>query len=326
MSNNVVDILRDKTDEADLDQILKTQMGGYTKKSVQDYLSRIKRQQQQTAEAFNRDMQAMLDEKEQLKAENTQLKNRPTKVVTDYKMLSDHVASVKAGETNVTMDDVFQLRGHVRVLEKDKQDALAKIKQTERTVEQKQHIIGEKNRLIDQLKQESIMYQEMLSGERSDKEKLQKTVTEQSTEIDQLQGEIHFLKSIVSDGNVAQLNNRIDELTGDVEKLNGELAVRIQEHQNFIKQIDTLTQQEKTNHTTNEELRASLDTVHGQNEKLEAENALLHREMERCMKENLEMIRTQSDLRVQIAILTRKLDAEKLRNLVNQKEEKKSKK
>ena len=199
MSNNVVDILRDKTDEADLDQILKTQMGGYTKKSVQDYLSRIKRQQQQTAEAFNRDMQAMLDEKEQLKAENTQLKNRLTKVVTDYKMLSDHVASVKAGETNVTMDDVFQLRGHVRVLEKDKQDALAKIKQTERTVEQKQHIIGEKNRLIDQLKQESIMYQEMLSGERSDKEKLQKTVTEQSTEIDQLQGEIHFLKSILTD-------------------------------------------------------------------------------------------------------------------------------
>ena len=35
------------------------------------------------------------------------------------------------------------------------------------------------------------------------------------------------------------------------------------------------------------------------------------------MKEALEMIRTQSDLRVQIAILSRKLDAEKLRNIVN---------
>ena len=31
MSNNIVDVLRDKTDEADLDQILKSQMGGYTK-------------------------------------------------------------------------------------------------------------------------------------------------------------------------------------------------------------------------------------------------------------------------------------------------------
>ena len=83
MSNNVVDILRDKTEEADLDQILKTQMGGYTKKSVQDYIAQVKRQQQRAAEVFNQDMQAILDVKEQLLAENSKLKNRLTKSVTD---------------------------------------------------------------------------------------------------------------------------------------------------------------------------------------------------------------------------------------------------
>ena len=326
MSNNVVDILRDKTEEADLDQILKTQMGGYTKKSVQDYIAQVKRQQQRAAEVFNQDMQAILDEKEQLLAENSKLKNRLTKSVTDYKLLSDQVASVKVGNTNVTMEDVIELRGRVRLLEQDKQDLNAKIKQAERATEQKQHLIGDKNRLIEQLKQESIMYQEMLSAERSDKEKLQKTVTEQSTAIDQLQGEVHFLKSIVSDGNVAQLNTQIDQLNGDMEKLNGELATRVQEHQNYLQQIETLTQQETTNRTLIEELRAALDKALAQNEKMEAENALLHNEITRYMNNNMEMIRTQSDLRIEVAILSRKLDAEKLRNLANVKDEKNAKK
>lgn len=326
MSNNVVDILRDKTEEADLDQILKTQMGGYTKKSVQDYIAQVKRQQQRAAEVFNQDMQAILDEKEQLLAENSKLKNRLTKSVTDYKLLSDQVASVKVGNTNVTMEDVIELRGRVRLLEQDKQDLNAKIKQAERATEQKQHLIGDKNRLIEQLKQESIMYQEMLSAERSDKEKLQKTVTEQSTAIDQLQGEVHFLKSIVSDGNVAQLNTQIDQLNGDMEKLNGELATRVQEHQNYLQQIETLTQQETTNRTLIEELRAALDKALAQNEKMEAENALLHKEITRYMNNNMEMIRTQSDLRIEVAILSRKLDAEKLRNLANVKDEKNAKK
>ena len=326
MSENVVDILRDKNDEADLEQVLKTQMGGYTKKSVQEYISQLKRQQQHATEAFNTEMQNLLNDKEKLQDENSQLKNKLTKVVTDYKVLSDNVASVKVGETNLTMDDVIQLRGHVRVLEKEKQEAQAKIKQGEKSVEQKQHIIGEKNRLIDQLKQESIMYQEMLSGERTEKERLQKMVTEQATEIDQFQGEIHFLKSVISDGNIAQLNTRIDELTGDLEKLNAELGIKVQEQQNYIAQIETLTQQGNTVRGVNEELKVSLEKAMDQNEKMQAENALLHKQLERCMKENLEFLRAQSDLQVQVAILSRKLDTEKLRNIVNGKDEKTSKK
>ena len=322
MNNNVVDILRDRTDEADLDQILRSQMGGYTKKSVTDYVARIKRQQQQSAEAFNRDMQAMLEEKESLLAENANLKNRLTKVITDYKNLSDNLASIKSGESSVSMDEVLQLRGHVRVLENDKREALAKVTQAEKTVEQKLHIIGDKNRQITQLKQETAMFQQMLSAERTDKEQLQSTVTQQATAIEQLQGEVNFLKSIVNDGNIAQLNNRIDELNSDLEKANAELSVRIKEHQISVKQISTLTQQEATNRSVNEELRTSLENALSQNEKMEAENTLLHQEVERCMKENLDMIRAQSELRVQVAILTRKLDAEKLRNLVMSNDEK----
>ena len=317
MSNNVVDILRDKNDEADLDRVLKSQMGGYTKKSVMDYVAQLKRQQQASAQTFNRDMQALLDEKEQLLAENAKLKTRLTKAVTDYKTLSDNVATVKVGESSLSVDDILKLRNHVRVLEKDKQEALNQVKQHERTLEQKQHLVGEKNRLIEQHKQESEMYQGMLAASRTDAEQLRKDISAQATQIEQLQGEVNFFKAIVSDGNVSKLNGRIDELTLNMEKLNAELAKRVQELQASMDQIAVLKEQQETNRQINDSLRASLEQAVAQNEKMEAVNSMLHEELEQQMQEGLRMLRAQSELKVENAILTRKLDAEKMRGLAS---------
>ena len=318
MANNVVDILREKNDEADLDQVLKTQMGGYTKKSVQDYVAQLKRQQQHTAETFNRDMQALLDEKEQLIASNNKLKNRVSKVLADYKTLYDSVASVKSGETSVSVNDVMQLRGRIRALEKDKQDLQNHVASAEKQSEQKQHVIGDKNRTIEQQKQEIAMYQGMLATSRNDSDQLRQTVSEQAGQLETMHGELEFLKAVVSDGNVSKLNGQIDELTIGMEKLNGELDLRIKEIQTAQKQIETLKQQQENNHQTNETLRQSLESVTAQNEKLEAENSLLNEELERYIQENLAMKRAQSELKVQNAILQRKLDAEKVRCLVDQ--------
>ena len=320
MSNNVVDILRDKNDEADLDRLRKPQMGGYTKKSDQDYVAQLKRQQQKSAETFNRDMQSLLDEKEQLLSENSKLKTKLTKAVTDYKTLSDNVASVKAGESALSVEDILKLRNHVRVLEKDKQDALTQVKQHERTLEQKQHVIGEKNRQIDQYKQESAMYQGMLAAARTEAEDLRSQISAQATQIEQFQGEVNFLKAMVNDGNVAKLNGRIDELTVQMEQLNAELAKRVQELQASMEQVAVLKGQQEVSRQVNDNLRASLEQAVAQNEKMEAANAALNQELERQMKESLQMLRAQSDLKVENAILTRKLDAEKVRGLVANRE------
>lgn len=320
MANNVVDILREKNDEADLDQVLKTQMGGYTKKSVQDYVTQLKRQQHRTAEAFNRDMQALLDEKEQLIAANNKLKNRISKVLADYKTLYDSVASVKSGETSVSVNDVMQLRGRIRALEKDKQDLQNQVTSVEKQSEQKQHVIGDKNRTIEQQKQEIAMYQGMLAASRNDSDQLRQTVSEQAGQLETMHGELEFLKAVVSDGNVSKLNTQIDELTINLEKMNGELDLRVKEIQAAQKQIETLKLQQENNHQANETLRQSLESVTTQNEKLEAENNLLNEELERCIQENLVAKRAHSELKVLNAILQRKLDAEKLRCLVDQNE------
>ena len=52
MSDNLVKSLREKTEEADLDTILKTTLGGYTRKSVREYISILRRQQYDSSSPF----------------------------------------------------------------------------------------------------------------------------------------------------------------------------------------------------------------------------------------------------------------------------------
>lgn len=320
MSDNIVGILREKSDEADLDRVLKTSMGGYTKKSVQDYLAQVKRQQQITTESFNRDMQALLDEKEKLQEENAGLKNRIVKAVADYTALKDSVSSMKVDGADVTLEDLLQLKSQIHVLEKEKDEANARVAQGEKLLEQNQMKMGEKDSVIEQAKQESAMYQGMLVTNQGERDQLKKTVTAQATQIEQLQGEIRFLKEIVSDGNVAELNNRIAQLLGDVERLNGELRIRGEEQQHFMKKVEALTEQEEMNRKVNEQLRASLEQTLAQNEKMEAVNSALSQQLEQCMHESITMLREQSDLRVKNAILSRKLDTENVRALIGDNE------
>ena len=53
MSDNLVKSLREKTEEADLGTILKTTLGGYTRKSVREYISLLRRQQYDMQQSFS---------------------------------------------------------------------------------------------------------------------------------------------------------------------------------------------------------------------------------------------------------------------------------
>jgi len=55
-----VQLLRSKTEENDLKQVLKTSMGGYTKQSVSDYLAILRKNQQSMAETFYENQQLLL--------------------------------------------------------------------------------------------------------------------------------------------------------------------------------------------------------------------------------------------------------------------------
>jgi hypothetical protein len=86
---NLVGMLRQRTVEEDLKLNLKTTMGGYTKKSVTEYMNQLREQQLKYAETFNRNMQTILEEKEALKKENEQLLLKITKAEADYQALAE---------------------------------------------------------------------------------------------------------------------------------------------------------------------------------------------------------------------------------------------
>lgn len=73
MRDNTVDDLRNKTEEADLNSFLKPVMGGYTKKSVLDYLAYLKGQQQNTKDADAEAYTRLQGDKERLQKENKTL-------------------------------------------------------------------------------------------------------------------------------------------------------------------------------------------------------------------------------------------------------------
>ena len=92
---NIVDMIRDKSEEADLNQLLKGSFGGYTKKSVQEYLSIIRKQQQTTKDTFQKNLQTLFEEKESLRKSNESLIARNNKLSAEYDNLSESLKSIK---------------------------------------------------------------------------------------------------------------------------------------------------------------------------------------------------------------------------------------
>ena len=66
MNDNLVKSLREKTGDADLDTILKTTLGGYSRKSVQEYITMMRQQQYDMQRSFSEEMQLMQAERDKL--------------------------------------------------------------------------------------------------------------------------------------------------------------------------------------------------------------------------------------------------------------------
>lgn len=69
-------LLRSKTEENDLKQVLKSTMGGYTKQSVSEYLAFIRKNQQTMAETFYENQQLLYVEKEKLRQDYEKLQKK----------------------------------------------------------------------------------------------------------------------------------------------------------------------------------------------------------------------------------------------------------
>jgi hypothetical protein len=92
--------IRQRTEEEELRQRLKSTVGGYSKSSVMEYLAEIRKQQQTSYETFNQNMQALLEEKENLKADNEKLLMQVAQAKAEFQK----TAELKKQQTQVRQE------------------------------------------------------------------------------------------------------------------------------------------------------------------------------------------------------------------------------
>jgi len=163
--NNIVGILRDK-DEADLDGVLKTTFGGYTKQSVQEYLSLIHKQQQTTKETFSKNLQNLFDEKEDLRKNNETLQARLNKLSSEYDNLAGSLKDIVLDDSEYSAQNVLELKNKIVSLEEQIKVTNRENYSLERKTEQLNNEIDElKSKLALSIKEYEAQ-KEMLKSER----------------------------------------------------------------------------------------------------------------------------------------------------------------
>ena len=122
MSDNLVKSLREKTEEADLDTILKGSLGGYTRKSVREYLSMLRRQQHDLQQSFAEELQLAQTDRERLSLE-----------------LEEAQARMAAAEN--ALASAKPLMDKAAVLEKDLDEAIIRIQSDATLLDQRQQAL-----------------------------------------------------------------------------------------------------------------------------------------------------------------------------------------
>ena len=122
MSDNLVKSLREKTEEADLDTILKGSLGGYTRKSVREYLSMLRRQQHDLQQSFAEELQLAQTDRERLSLE-----------------LEEAQARMAAAEN--ALANAKPLMDKAAALEKDLDEAILRIQSDATLLDQRQQAL-----------------------------------------------------------------------------------------------------------------------------------------------------------------------------------------
>jgi chromosome segregation ATPase len=181
-----VQLLRSKTEENDLKQLLKSTMGGYTKQSVSNYLGIIHKNQQSMAETFYENQQLLYLEKEKLRQDNEKLLSKFNELDTKYLDLSSHVYAPIEEPNQASEEEIIRLNDIISSLNRTiiaLQETVTKLTEQNdqlreemqgMTVEPTNHSMGGEVRLKSQIEsleielEEGVSFLEKLSAENAD--------------------------------------------------------------------------------------------------------------------------------------------------------------
>ncbi|MGN0267463.1 MAG: hypothetical protein ACI4D7_07290 [Lachnospiraceae bacterium] len=318
MEKEVIDFLRDRAEE-NLDDVLKSSMGGYTKKSVQDYVSQLRRQQQTAGRRFNEDMKNVLAEKEALKEELTRMKARLSSKEAQYLALSESLQEYRQAEEENSVENLVDLKRQlakqedtISTLSAEKQLLIQKQSQAEQNVK-------ELKKELEQKAQEHSLTKELFHEEKKKNKQTIQQMQEVSSRLTIAQDEIAFLKGQLTEGEVAKLKANVGKLQNELkvqqellEQRKKELNMREQQIQSDAKQLDMKDNQVKRLREKNEKLQQIVDQMTEENQQLEAYQQELTEKLQEEFQKNLDMLHAKSKLQLENLKMSQKLGCKSL--------------
>lgn len=306
-NKNIVDMIRDKTEEFDLNSILKSTFGGYTKQSVHEYLTLLRKQQQTSQETFSRNLQTLFEEKESIKKSNEALLARYNKLSAEYDNLAESLKNIKIEDSEYSAQTVVTLKNNIVSLEE-------KVKITER---ERSSQVREIERLNNEIKnlhlklehsmQETESQKAILLAEKSETKKQRDTVADLSRLLEEEKNEVKYLRSTMTDGKFADLNSKIGELSSQLAAMTEIIKKQNLENDLKEKTIETLNDEIALLKQKVSTMNSSLQASNKQNDKLLVANEALKFKLQEEYKKSIDLINENSNIAIEKLIAQKNL-------------------
>lgn len=304
---NLVEMLREKSEETDMNEYLKPSLGGYTKQSVLEYLAVLKKNQQTMSETFRKNQQSLYEEKEKLKKSSENLANRLSKREAEYQYLSDAMKGQEIGDSQLTAADFLNLKNKIAALEEDKTSHKEDLYRLTQTIEQKENTLRIMAEEKEQLSKDADALKEMLRGDQAELKTLRISITELTNQLEGERDETRYWKGLQSEGKQAELTSHVNDLTEQLsvqtamlEKANSDRTVREELITRLQEEVDAL----KANEGSSQHIIENLSL---QNEKFLKSNEALAARMEEDYQKTMSLIREKSEAIVDKLVATKKL-------------------
>ncbi|MEL7606914.1 MAG: hypothetical protein AAGU39_12790 [Sedimentibacter saalensis] len=304
---NVIEMLRGRTEEDDLNKVLKSTFGGYTKKSVQEYFAAVRKQQQISQETFQKNLQALFDEKEILRKSNETLIARNNKLSAEYDNLYESLKNMKLEESEFSAQDICSLKSTIISLEEEVKIIQGEKKSLEKKVVQLEQNIIELTQALHNSKEETQAQKEILKVERHELKKQRDTVADISRELAEEKMEVKFLKGTMTDGKYAELNMKINELHEQLAAQTEVISKQKSESDLKEKTVDTLNEEIATLKQRLTSMIQSVQNSNMQNDKLLVANDLLKSQLQEEYKKSIELINEKANIAIEKLISQKNL-------------------
>ena len=305
---SIIEQLRTKTEEGDLNQYLKKSLGGYTKQSVLEYLGQLRKQQQTTAATFSRNIQILYNEKEALKKGNEMLQSRLGAVESNYENLSESIRLFEYESKDFSLEDVIALKSNISMLEGEAKKKHHEIEDLKVQLDRLNGANQDLKTKLDQANQEITAQKQLVMAEKIETKKQRDIVSDTYSQLEAQLDQNRYLTELMSNGELAQTKVKVNDLLEQLAALSDVNTNLISDNDLKDQAIETLKNQIELVKQRAHSMSVTLEEMNGQNDKLFAANQAFTHQLEEEYKKAIALVRERSDIMVEKLLAMNKLN------------------